>query len=40
MCIRDRGYSYEYVPPFITLDREEDMRTAYAEFERRFGDEL
>lgn len=35
-----QGYSYEYVPPFITLDREEDMRTAYAEFERRFGDEL
>lgn len=35
-----QGYTYEYVPPFITLDREEDMRTAYAEFERRFGDEL
>ncbi|PXA75335.1 class I SAM-dependent DNA methyltransferase [Auritidibacter sp. NML100628] len=35
-----QGYTYEYVPPFITLDREEDMRTAYAEFERRFGGEL
>lgn len=35
-----QGYTYEYVPPFITLDREEDMRTAYAEFERRFGEEL
>lgn len=35
-----QGVTYEYVPPFITLDREEDMRTAYAEFERRFGDEL
>ena len=35
-----QGYTYEYVPLFITLDREEDMRTAYAEFERRYGSEL
>jgi hypothetical protein len=29
------GNSYVYQPPFRFLDREADMRTAYAEFERR-----
>jgi hypothetical protein len=29
------GNTYTYEPPFVTLDREHDMRVAYAEFERR-----
>jgi hypothetical protein len=29
------GNTYVYELPFVTLDREADMRTAYAEFERR-----
>lgn len=29
------GHTYVYELPFRTYDREEDMRTAYAEFERR-----
>lgn len=29
------GVAYEYVLPFATRDREEDFRTAYAEFQRR-----
>lgn len=29
------GVAYEYEPPFTTRDREDDFRTAYAEFERR-----
>lgn len=29
------GYTYTYELPFRTLDREHDMRVAYAEFERR-----
>ena len=29
------GNTYVYALPFRTFDREEDMRTAYAEFERR-----
>jgi hypothetical protein len=29
------GNTYTYELPFVTLDREADMRTAYAEFERR-----
>jgi hypothetical protein len=29
------GRTYVYEPPFRTFDREADMRTAYAEFERR-----
>lgn len=29
------GVAYEYELPFATRDREEDFRTAYAEFERR-----
>lgn len=36
------GYAYTYEPPFATLDREADMRQAYAQFERRLkeqGDE-
>lgn len=28
------GYTYEYELPFVTLDREADMRQAYAHFER------
>ena len=31
------GNSYTYEPPFQFLDREADMRAAYAEFERRLG---
>lgn len=30
-----QGYTYTYAPPFVTLDREADMRAAYAEFEKR-----
>jgi len=29
------GNVYTYELPFVTLDREADMRQAYAEFERR-----
>jgi len=29
------GNTYTYELPFVTLDREADMRQAYAEFERR-----
>ena len=28
------GYTYTYELPFVTLDREADMRQAYAHFER------
>ena len=28
------GNTYEYELPFVTLDREADMRQAYAHFER------
>ncbi|BBY73588.1 restriction endonuclease subunit M [Mycolicibacterium parafortuitum] len=31
------GNTYTYEPPFQFLDREADMRAAYAEFERRLG---
>ncbi|WP_420121756.1 class I SAM-dependent DNA methyltransferase [Nakamurella sp.] len=31
------GYTYTYELPFCTLDREHDMRVAYAEFERRLA---
>jgi Eco57I restriction-modification methylase len=31
------GRTYIYEPPFTLLDREADMRTAYAEFERRLA---
>jgi hypothetical protein len=31
------GTAYEYVLPFETLDREADMRSAYAEFELRLA---
>jgi hypothetical protein len=31
------GYTYTYELPFRLLDREADMRTAYAEFERRLA---
>src|SRR6478609_6724744 len=31
------GYTYTYELPFRTLDREQDMRVAYAEFERRLA---
>ncbi|MDI9927401.1 DNA methyltransferase [Rhodococcus sp. IEGM 1341] len=31
------GNTYTYEPPFQFLDREADMREAYAEFERRLG---
>ena len=31
------GYTYIYELPFTLLDREADMRTAYAEFERRLA---
>src|SRR5699024_9319161 len=33
-----QGFTYTYAPPFATLDREADMRTAYAEFEQRLAD--
>jgi hypothetical protein len=33
-----QGFTYTYAPPFYTLDREADMRTAYAEFEQRLAD--
>lgn len=33
-----QGYEYTYAPPFRTLDREADMRTAYAEFEERLAE--
>ena len=33
-----QGFTYTYAPPFATLDREADMRTAYAEFEQRLGE--
>ena len=33
-----QGFTYTYAPPFATLDREADMRTAYAEFELRLAD--
>lgn len=33
-----QGFTYTYAPPFATLDREADMRAAYAEFEQRLGD--
>lgn len=32
------GNTYVYELPFVTLDREADMRTAYAEFERRLAE--
>src|SRR5690606_22262417 len=31
------GIAYTYELPFVTLDREADMRRAYAEFERRLA---
>src|SRR5699024_6994413 len=33
-----QGFTYTYAPPFATLDREADMRIAYAEFEQRLAD--
>lgn len=33
-----QGFTYTYAPPFATLDREADMRAAYAEFEQRLSD--
>jgi hypothetical protein len=33
-----QGFTYTYEPPFATLDREADMRIAYAEFEQRLAD--
>ncbi|GAA1560880.1 Eco57I restriction-modification methylase domain-containing protein [Brevibacterium picturae] len=32
-----QGFTYTYAPPFATLDREADMRAAYAEFEQRLA---
>ncbi|WP_349826862.1 class I SAM-dependent DNA methyltransferase [Brevibacterium litoralis] len=29
-----QGYTYTYAPPFVTLDREADMRQAYSSFSR------
>ena len=37
-AINQAGNTYTYELPFITLDREADMRTAYAEFERRLAE--
>ncbi|MDN4483206.1 DNA methyltransferase [Demequina lignilytica] len=34
------GIDYTYEFPFIVLDREKDMREAYAKFEGEFGDDL
>ena len=31
------GIAYTYEPPFVTLDREADIRAAYVEFEHRMG---
>lgn len=33
-----QGFTYTYAPPFATLDREADMRAAYAEFEQRLNE--
>ena len=33
----ESGVAYTYELPFVTLDREADMRVAYAEFQRRLG---
>ena len=33
-----QGFEYIYLPPFRTLDREADMRTAYAEFVQRMAE--
>src|SRR5699024_5327156 len=33
-----QGFTYAYEPPFATLDREADMRTAYTEFEQRLAE--
>lgn len=33
-----QGFTYTYAPPFATLDREADMRTAYADFEQRLAE--
>ncbi len=35
MATNAAGNTYTYELPFVTLDREHDMRVAYAEFERR-----
>jgi len=32
------GNTYTYELPFVTLDREADMRQAYSEFERRLAE--
>ena len=32
------GNTYTYELPFVTLDREADMRQAYADFERRLAE--
>lgn len=32
-----QGFTYTYAPPFAVLDREADMRIAYAEFEQRLA---
>lgn len=32
-----QGFSYTYAPPFAVLDREADMRVAYADFEQRLA---
>ncbi|WP_228372634.1 DNA methyltransferase [Demequina maris] len=34
------GIDYTYEFPFVVLDREKDMREAYARFEAEFGDDL
>lgn len=34
------GIAYTYELPYVTLDREADMRQAYAEFERRLAERL
>lgn len=35
-----QGFEYTYAPPFRVLDREADMRTAYAEFEHRMAERV
>jgi hypothetical protein len=35
---RESGGVTVYELPFVTLDREADMRNAYAEFERRLAE--
>lgn len=39
VATNDAGYEYSYAPPFTLLNREADMRAAYAEFEKRLTEQ-